>query len=47
MTEKCDVDGCENDADTICETKDDNGGIMSEEILCREHIEQLVFGEKQ
>jgi len=43
--ETCEVDGCENDANTICETKDDNGKVIAEKVFCKEHIKQLIFGE--
>jgi len=45
MSETCDVDGCENDGRTICEVKDDNGETIFEKVLCRKHIEELVFEE--
>jgi hypothetical protein len=46
MSETCDVDGCENDANTICETKDDNDEVIFEKLFCRNHIEQFLLGER-
>jgi len=46
MSETCDVNGCENDARTTCKVKDDNGKIMFEKVFCRNHMEQLFFGER-
>jgi len=42
--ETCDVDGCENDAHTICETKDDNDKVIVEKAFCKEHIKSFIFG---
>jgi hypothetical protein len=45
MSDKCDVDGCENDAHSIWETKDDNGKLIAEKIFCKEHNKSFIFGE--
>jgi len=42
-TETCEVDECENDAHTICETKDDNGKLIAEKVVCKEHIKSFIF----
>jgi len=43
--ETCEVDGCENDAHTIWERKDDNGKVIAEKVFCKEHIKSFLFGE--
>jgi len=41
----CEVDGCENDAHTTCEAKDDNGEVIGKKSFCKEHIKSFIFGE--
>jgi len=45
--ETCEVDGCDNDADTIAETYDENDELIGEKLFCRKHIDALIFGETQ
>jgi len=38
----CEVDGCENDAHTTCEAKDDNGEVIGKKSFCKEHIKLFI-----
>jgi len=47
MSETCDVNGCEDDARTTCEVTDDNGKVIVEKVVCKEHIKSFLFGETE
>jgi len=45
-TEICEVDGCENDAHTICEQTDYYGKVIAKQIFCKGHLIELLSGEQ-
>lgn len=45
MSDTCDIDGCDNDVNTVSETYDENDELIAEKSFCKEHIKLLIFGE--
>jgi len=46
MSDKCDVDECENDAYAVGGLRGEDDEIIGETLFCRKHIGGLFFGEK-
>jgi len=47
MSDKCDVNGCENDTYAVGELRGEDDEIIMKHTFCRKHIGGPFFGGKQ